>query len=129
MNRRILTLIYTLCICIAFLNYISLKNELEFLHSWLNEASELLGSNAYFSCQLFLDSVESMKFQYFLALSRVVAVTILCVGFAIICQWKMESLQLGPLVNKQLNHIQNNVVYQHLQDINPFRFLKKIARS
>lgn len=106
MNRRILVIIYTICVCIAFANYISLASELEFLQYWIGEARSCIASG--YCNPLVVTLLEEMKFQYFLALSQFLAITILCGGFAIICLWRMEAPKPTLPVKGQVKHLHSS---------------------
>lgn len=68
--------------------------------------------------------LEGMKFEYFLTLSRLIAGTILCVGFAIICQWRLETLQLnlGPMPNSLMESVD-----KHPRSQNILRSIRRIV--
>jgi len=111
MRTRIFAVVFTLAICVPFFNYMSQEDELGYLQNSIKSASESLVYNQYASDPIFLAKLETMKFQFFVALSRLFVVSILCAGFAIMTQWKIETtLQPKPLLTEQSSKKQRNTL-------------------
>lgn len=90
MQVRLLTIAFAVCICITFVNYIDIKNDLERLPSQIDfwKRAVNYGSNG----SMAVYNLSYTKFQYFIVLYRLFIVTTLCIGFAIMCQRKIEGL-------------------------------------